>query len=247
MQSTLQQKLDNARELIRGLEGVAIAYSGGADSTLAAILALQVHGSADCVTFDTEFTSARALDLARAHAETSGFSHRIVPLKLLDDEAIAQNTPNRCYLCKKRMFYSLPEPAVLDGTNADDDPDRPGLAAAAERKVLSPLRLAGLGKDDVRQALRDMDHPAANVPSDSCLATRIPVNMAVTPERLLAVERLEDAARDAGLEDVRMRFTSDGISVESPAVRSLSGKQKSDLRRLAGEFGDHRLAFRMRP
>ncbi|MFW5837863.1 MAG: 7-cyano-7-deazaguanine synthase [Desulfovibrionaceae bacterium] len=243
MHDDLNRKLDQARALIQENDSAVVLFSGGADSSLAAILAAEVLGEkAAAVTFDTEFVSARALDMARHHARAAGLEHRMVPLKVLDDERIQANGRDRCYLCKKRMLYSVPDPVVMDGTTADDDPDRPGMAALFERGGLCVLRSAGLTKEDIRQALRELEHPAAEAPPDSCLATRIEPGSAITPERLRVVESLEDLLGDMGRRNFRARILPDGVRVETAS--GLASDQKTRLLRLAGELGLENMTFR---
>jgi uncharacterized protein len=238
MNRDLKNKIEAALELIRPLGAAAVAYSGGVDSVLTAILASRALGErAKIITFTMDFTSARSTALAVEHAKAAGLKVQAFPLNLLQDPRIAANPANRCYFCKKRVFFSIPDPVVLDGTNADDDPSRPGLAAAEERGVISPLLLSGITKAEVRQALREFGHPAADVPSDSCLATRIAPGVRLTPERLRAAEAAEDQLRSFGYEDVRVAISSKGLSLKRPARQALTKDDLACLQSLARELG----------
>ena len=192
---------------------VALAFSGGTDSSflLRSALELAEDLGVYCVrsAFQPDFERADALRLA---AEL-GVPVTLIDLDVLACPQIAANPPDRCYHCKRAVFTAIREragrdgyPVLIDGTNADDDPaDRPGFRALEELGVLSPLRLCGLGKAEIRRLSREAGLFTADKPAYACLATRIPCDEAITKEKLSAVETAEAALFDMGFRDFRVR------------------------------------------
>ncbi|MBN2139962.1 MAG: ATP-dependent sacrificial sulfur transferase LarE [Desulfovibrionaceae bacterium] len=193
-------------DAIRPLGRAVVAFSGGVDSSLVAAAGQQALGdNLLAVTVDTGLMSARELDRAGRVARSMDLAHEVRKADFLADPDIARNGPDRCYHCKRRMLTMLKGVAVLDGTNADDDPMRPGLRALGELGVRSPLAEIGLFKDDVRRLAAGLGLPSAAAPAQSCLATRVARGLALSPERLQRVERLEDLLRAEGLEGAKVR------------------------------------------
>ena len=205
--------MDVAQDLIRdraqgGVE-VVVAMSGGVDSGLVAALAVQAVGSrARAVTIQSEFVARQEIAAAKSIAEHVGIRHELLEMHHLESAAVRRNGPDRCYHCKGRVFERLQKKfhdAVLcDGTNGDDDPARPGLKALAERGVMSPLRLAGVTKANIRSAAKVLGLPNWDRPSESCLATRIPVGTELTVKRLDMVAVMENYWRGCGVESLRV-------------------------------------------
>lgn len=208
--------------LLRPLPGAVAAYSGGVDSTLLAFAAHTALGPrALAVTVRSAFTATCDTDLALAKARELGLNHRVLDLDVWGVAGLPANGPDRCYRCKRAVLTPLaalvaPGAALLEGTNADDDPTRPGRRAAAELGALSPLARAGLDKAAVRALSRDLGLPDWDAPSNSCLATRIPTGTALTPAALERVDRLETLARGLGLSALRCRDLGDVLSLELP-------------------------------
>jgi len=215
-----------------GSGGVAVAFSGGVDSTLVAAAAEKAIGSsAMAITLMTDFMTPREIVEAVSVARRLGIRHRVLRIRL--PQRIRDNPPDRCYRCKrlilgrakayaKRAGYAL----VVDGTNADDlRSGRPGLRAIEEEGVRSPLSELGIGKSGVRKISRTLglDH---GKPSSPCLATRFPVHHRIGGKELEAVARAEDYLRGLGFREVRVRVR-DGlakIEVERERVGELTGK-----------------------
>ncbi|MFC1786978.1 ATP-dependent sacrificial sulfur transferase LarE [Halobacteriota archaeon] len=197
-------------------EKVAIAYSGGVDSSLVAYAAKEI---ADALTIKSEFVFDYVIDDAKEFAEKFGLRHKILNVSILEDE-IKANPPNRCYLCKKRIIEELKNLGyniIMDGTNADDlNEERPGLKAKQEEGVISPLADLGLGKKEIRKIMADIDEKVAIKPSESCLATRVPFNSEVTLERLKRIQKAEDLLKSIGLSSVRVRDHFPVARIEVP-------------------------------
>lgn len=191
----------------------ALAFSGGVDSAYLFYAAL--HCGADVTAYfaKTPFQPAFALADARRLAAELGGRLRVLELDPLADPRIAENGPERCYFCKKRMLAALTEAALadgysllLDGSNATDDvADRPGMRALRELGVRSPLRDCGLGKGEIRRRSREAGLFTWDKPAYSCLATRIAPGQPLRAADLAAVERAETYLMDLGFSDLRVR------------------------------------------
>jgi len=146
-------------------------------------------------------------------AEQFGFPHRIIHTDEMAQEGYVANSPQRCYFCKTELYGQLTQLAekeaikwVINGANTDDIGDyRPGMVAASEHKVRSPMVEAGLTKADVRAIAKSLDIPIWDKPAQPCLSSRIPYGIPVTVENLSKVERAEDFLRELGLKEVRAR------------------------------------------
>ncbi len=202
-----------------------MAFSGGADSTLVAWAAARALGQrALAVTALSESLSPGEPEAARALAHRIGIRSEEIAYSELAIPGYAENTPERCYLCKGELFRRLATlaaergfAAVLDGTNADDLSDyRPGRRAAAERAVRSPLAELGWGKAAVRAALKELDLPVWNKPSSPCLSSRVPYGEPVTREKLDQIGRAEAALRELGFAELRVRHHGSTARIELP-------------------------------
>ena len=205
----------------------ALAFSGGADS--AYLLWAARREGADAVPYfvSTPFQPAFEQADARRLAEELGVSLRVVEVDVLTAPQVADNPANRCYYCKKALFTALKCQAaadgcdtIIDGTNASDDAgDRPGMAALRELEVLSPLRLCGLTKKDVRRLSRKAGLFTWDKPSYACLATRFPAGRPITAEDLQRVEAGEAALMARGYRDLRLRLRGEGALLQLPEVQ----------------------------
>ena len=204
--------VDQARAL------VAVAWSGGVDSSLVALAARRALGDrALALTADTVLIPAWERDGLADAARELGLAWRTVPVDLLVLPGVARNGPDRCYHCKRAIMEILLTRAGLlaDGTNADDDPLRPGRRALAELGVRSPLAELGLTKARVRELARSLGLSMADKPSESCLATRLSPGNPLDRERLGLVERLESLVRSQGVSACRVRLDELKMSIET--------------------------------
>ncbi len=159
---------------------------------------------------------------AKRLATELGANMQIIEVDVLQQEAVIQNPPNRCYYCKQAIFGTILAAAaadgytvILDGTNASDDAnDRPGMQALAELRVLSPLRLCGLTKDEIRKKSREAGLFTWDKPAYACLATRIPSGVQITGELLTRVEVAEGALFAMGFTDFRVRVREGGALLQ---------------------------------
>ena len=231
--ATFDEKMQCLRDMIRKTGGMLVAFSGGVDSTLLATLAFRELGSrAMAVTALSPTYPAHEQSEAALLAQRIGIRYETVASNELEIPGYASNPTNRCYYCKSVLFSALRKIAdaneikfVADGTNTDDLSDyRPGRQAACEKGVISPFLEAGLTKEDIRQASRDLDLPTAEKPAYACLASRFPYGTAITEDLLKAVDLVEGVMRAMGFRQVRVRVHSDvaRIEVEPGAVARLA-------------------------
>jgi len=220
----VDQKLRQLRDELRQIGRVVVACSGGVDSSLLAVVAHRELGpSALAVTAVSPALPTDELEGVKALAAQFGLRWRAVETRELDRPGYVANTGERCYHCRGELFDVLGPiaaeegAAVAVGTILDDLSDhRPGLRAAAERGVLTPLADAGFTKDDVRAAARALGLPVWDKPAAACLASRIPYGTPVTLTTLDRVGRAEAAVRALGFPDLRVRHYGDLARLEVP-------------------------------
>jgi len=214
MTSPTDQQLSALENILQEMGSVAVAFSGGVDSTLVAVVANRVLGErALAVTAVSPALAKRELEEAVSLAERFGFAHRIINTNEMAQEGYVANSPKRCYFCKTELYTQLTELAgqesyqwVVNGTNTDDIGDyRPGMVAASEHRVRSPMVEAGLAKADVRAIAKTLDIPIWDKPAQPCLSSRIPYGIPVTIENLSKIEQAEDYLRGLGLKEFRAR------------------------------------------
>lgn len=224
-EATRQQyeKLDRLIADLQGLKSAVVAFSGGVDSTLllkAAVIALGDKAAA--VTLDAEFCPARETEEAAGICAKEGVQQTVLKVRMQDIERFAENPPDRCYYCKLHMFGLVKKYAsehgfenVIEGSNVDDLGDhRPGEKALKELGIISPLRNAGMTKEDIRALSRDLGLETWSKPSFACLASRFEYGMTITDEKLRMVEKAEDFLMSLGLRQVRVRVHGDMARLE---------------------------------
>ncbi len=211
----LDEKKETLLALLGRYERVAVAFSAGVDSTFLLKAAHDALGDRVlAVTGRTVSSPKRELREAQAFCEAENIRHIVIDVDQMTIPGFRDNPPDRCYICKKALFSAFMEvthsagfPVLAEGTNADDTHDyRPGLRALDELDVRSPLRDAGLGKQDIRALSREMGLPTWAKPSFACLATRIPYGEAITPQKLTIIDEAEQFLQNNGFMQARVRM-----------------------------------------
>jgi uncharacterized protein len=225
--TTLAAKRDALLDLIRGLQSCAVAFSGGVDSSVVAKAAhLALGDRAVAVTGTSASLAAGELETARRVAAEIGIRHEVVHTAEFSNPSYTANEPDRCYHCKSELYSQLDAilahlnvAVILNGANLDDAGDyRPGMAAALEHRVRSPLLECGLNKADVRQLAAQWQLPVWDKPASPCLSSRVAYGEAVTPERLAMIDAAEQFLRSLGLRELRVRYhRGDLARIEVPA------------------------------
>ncbi len=206
---------------------VAVAFSGGTDSAYLLYAAKRYAAEVHAYFVKSEFQPQFELDDARRLAKDLGVPMTVLQPDVLADEKIAANPPDRCYFCKRRIFEAiLAQTAadgfsvLLDGTNAsDDENDRPGVRALRELSVLSPLRLCGLTKDEIRRLSREAGLFTWDKPAYACLATRVPAGETITDEKLRETEAAENYLFSLGFTDFRVRRFGGAARIQVSAAQ----------------------------
>lgn len=217
------KEFDNLKEILRGLESLIVAYSGGVDSAFLAWTASQVLGPKSLAVIGDSPSLARyEMDRALENAKPMGFRVEILKTYEADNEDYLKNQSNRCFFCKTELFTRLKEFSqkrgfahVACGDNMDDKlDDRPGMKAAADQGTRSPLRDAGLGKEAIRMISREHGLPTWDKPATACLASRIPHGTLITLGRLSQVEKAEDVLRESGFRQIRVRHRGETAFIQ---------------------------------
>ena len=223
------------QEFFKAHPKVALGFSGGVDSSFLLYAAKQAGADVRPYFAKTQFQPQFELEDAKRLAEQVGVALTVLPYDVLP--AAGFNPPDRCYYCKTALFGALVERAkadgydtIIDGTNASDDAgDRPGMKALQEMQVLSPLRLCGLTKQDIREKSKEAGLFTWNKPSYACLATRFPAGVQITEAGLQKVEQAEGALFQLGFTDFRVRVFHNAARIQLPKdqmERGLSMRQE---------------------
>jgi len=226
---TLEEQYQRLLGIIASQGAVAVAFSGGVDSSFLCKAARDALGDkAIAITMVSPMMPTSDRETAHQIAKLVGIRHLIVEDQELD-EPVAANPINRCYHCKKIEFGRIAEMAktegiltVLDGSNLDDEGDyRPGLKALSEQGVCSPLRLAGLHKADIRALSRELGLPTWDKPAAACLGSRVPYGDRITIEKLRSIDAAEQILLSHGFRHCRVRHHGDIARIEvAPGERS---------------------------
>lgn len=222
-EGALLAKQERLFAILRGLERVVVAYSGGTDSAYLAWAAHHVLGpNAVAITADSPSIPSSHKHDAEEFARSQGFRHEYIDTYEFDNPAYVANGPDRCFHCKDELFLRLEQvgaergiPHIVYGVNKDDLGDyRPGQKAAAIHRVNAPLVEADLTKAEIRELSRRAGLETWDRPASACLSSRIPYGTPVTPETINTVELGEDALRALGFRQFRVRFHGELVRIE---------------------------------
>jgi len=242
----IEDKLSKLKEIVSKLGSVVVAFSGGVDSTLVAKVCYDtLRDNSMAVTARSETYPDFEFKESQKLAREIGIKHLVVDTSELAIEGFANNPPERCYFCKTELFGKLKEIAkehgflnVADGANLDDTQEfRPGLKASKELNVRSPLKEAGLKKEDIRKVSKLLNLPNWNKPAYACLSSRFPYGQSITEEKISMVSEAETYLRGLGLIQFRVRHHETIARIEilpedihiltnSPAREELTAKFK---------------------
>ena len=219
------KKLNNLREFIRNLKTACIAYSGGVDSTLVATIAFeQLRDQSLAITGVSAALASQLLNEARLQAKWIGIKHIEIETFELEDESYSNNPKERCFACKRELHKhttiiskKLNYKHVLDGVNLDDLGDyRPGINAAKDAGVISPLAILNFSKQDIRDISKSLCLPWWDKPAQPCLSSRFPYGYEITQKRLKMIEEAEEYLKNFGIKEVRVRCQGTSARIEIP-------------------------------
>ena len=223
MDEKLWNRYEELKAYLGSLRSVAVAFSGGVDSTFLLYAAHEALGNqVIAVTASLLSFPKRERDESEAYCKTLGIPQYIVQIEEMQIPGFAENPSNRCYLCKHAIFEKLGAVAteqgmehIVEGSNLDDLGDyRPGLIAIAELGVLSPLREVGFTKQEIRSLSEYLHIPTWNKPSFACLATRFPYGDEITEQKLRMVDQAEQLLLDLGFPQMRVRIHGNLARIE---------------------------------
>ena len=222
-----REKLNKLREIISELGSLAVGFSGGVDSSFLLAVAREILGDrVIAVTGVDASVPEREVNEAKAFCIDRGIRHILCTVDPLREEGYRNNSPDRCYFCKHGIFAEVKKIAdeygieyMAEGSNMDDIGDyRPGLKAAAELSVKSPLREAGLYKKDIRLISKAMGLPTWSKPAYACLASRFVYGEEITEEKLHMIDRAEQFLIERGFFEERVRMHGNIARIEVPSA-----------------------------
>ena len=213
---------ERLRIIVRDLGRTIVAFSGGVDSSLVLKICNDELDDVLAITAASPSYPAYELEKAKEIATHIGTRHLIVYGKEIDDDNYRKNTMQRCYFCKSNLYKQLEEVArekgyktIVNGVNSDDLFDfRPGMKAAEEFSVRSPLKEAGLGKKQIIDLAYELGLPNWNKPASPCLSSRVPYGITITPEILEKIEKAENVLREVGINQFRVRYHKEIARIE---------------------------------
>ena len=222
---TLDRKFADLKKLVSGYGSLIVAYSGGVDSTFLAAVAHAVLGvNTLSVTSRSPSVAPEELEAAKALARTRGWRHLVVDTNEIEDPRYLANDGRRCFFCKTELYTHLGQVAaaegvtkVANGANTDDLGDyRPGMEAAKNFEVVSPLVETGMSKQDIRDISKCLGLPTWDKPAQPCLSSRIPYGTVVSVGALAMIGKSEKGLRELGFSVVRVRHYGQTARVEIP-------------------------------
>jgi len=228
-----RKKLEEFKKILKHMGSLLVAYSGGVDSTFLLAVAKEVLANrVVAVTARSATYPEREIVSARETAQQLGVRYRLIDSEELSLPEFRNNPLDRCYYCKRDLFSRLRNiaqeegiPWIADGSNVDDDRDfRPGSRAVQEMGIRSPLKEAGLTKEDIRKLSADMGLPTWDKPSIACLASRFPYGEKINSEKLKMVGRAEEYLLNLDFRQVRVRHHQNiaRIEVEEEEIKKFA-------------------------
>ena len=248
----LPEKINRLVDFMKSMQHCVVAYSGGVDSAVVAKIAALVLGErAKAVMAVSPSVATGEVESAKTLAEEIGIDFHLIHTSEMEDPRYLKNDERRCYYCKQGLYLALkefvrefPHTTIANGTNTDDLGDyRPGLEAAQELRVVSPLVEAGLNKQNVRQLAKQWNLSVWDKPATPCLSSRIAYGESVTPERLRMVDQAETYLRSLGFRELRVRYHAGDLArIEIPQGEVSRFATLAEDKKIANRFRD--LGFR---
>ncbi len=241
----MKEKLLKIREEIGKYKSIAVAFSGGVDSTLLSKISHDLlKEDAVAITIVGDMHSRAEIQEGRELARGIGISHVEIDIRGEKIPGFTENQKDRCYHCKKHLFALIRDKsrelgveAIFDGSNIDDLSDyRPGMKALKELNIISPLKDAGFTKADIRNVSRELGLPTWDKPAFACLASRIPYHTKITREKLDMVEKGEEYLKEIGINQYRVRHHGEVARIEVEEKELGKVLDRGILSMIAGRF-----------